>query len=98
LRVRAWNGNAPARVGTQPRLELTDGRALEGEIASATGETIALRPGAEGGAPLAFPFSDVESIVFSPESPVLQADMIELAFADATQLGGQLLGIKDGRG
>jgi peroxiredoxin len=97
LRIRAWDGKPPSRIGTQPRLELTDGRVVEGEIGSASGETVTVQSRGEQPAKLEFPVGEVEAIVFSPDSPAIRPASFDMAFADATTLSGDLMSIKEGR-
>jgi peroxiredoxin len=96
LRIRTWDGQPPARIGTQPRLELTDGRALEGQITTTNGQAVSLRAG-DHATLREFPLGEVEALVFSPDTPVAKTAPFDFEFADATMLSGELVGIENGR-
>jgi thiol-disulfide isomerase/thioredoxin len=97
LKVRVWDGSPPSRIDfKQPRVELADGRVLQGGI---TGGAVGFvegtwqQPGGES--PVAL--ERVDAIVFSDDLPELRPASLTLAYADGTFLSGRLRGLQGGR-
>ena len=97
LRVREWNGQPPAkRVAHEPRLEMTDGRAISGGVTAAAADWLTVRAtGAE--ADESYGLSDVEALVFSDEAAKVAPQPATLLYADGTLLRGKLAAIHDGQ-
>ena len=96
LRVREWDGQPPPKLaGHLPRVELADGRILEGEIVSERENGITVRTSAAG-PPSSFPLSEVDALIFSPDSPENKEREATLAFADATLICGRISSLKGG--
>ncbi len=96
LRVREWDGKAPPKVdATKPRVELTDGRIIEGKVMTGLATSITFKAhGSE--AVQSFPIASVDAVFFSPE-PTQAVEMpITMSFADGTILKGAIESIKDG--
>jgi hypothetical protein len=106
LRVRAWNGQPPSQADMrQPRVELTDGRSVTGQVGAGSGQSIALAAGVPDliemvtGIPPAgakFPLDDVDEIVFSGDPLKISQAQPALSYADATVLMGRIAAVKDG--
>jgi thiol-disulfide isomerase/thioredoxin len=97
LRVRHWNGQAPAKIaGGQPRVELADGRIVEGEIGASAAGSLTMK-GAGAAATTDHPLSEVEALVFSPDPPQRSEPEMTLTYADGTLLHGRLEAIRGGR-
>ena len=97
LRVRAWDGKAPARVDPkQARVDLDDGRTVGGTSVSGSQGMLSVQsPGSSTAA--TFPLGQIDAIVFSPDSPQTPAHATSLAFNDETLLYGHLAGLDKGR-
>lgn len=96
LRVREWNGAAPARIRPgEPRVELNDGTVVHGGVAAADDKTLRIK-----GAPperKAIRLEDVESVTLATEPEEAgKPPPNELAFADGSFVSGKLTGLKDG--
>jgi peroxiredoxin len=97
LRVRAWDGKAPAKSDPkQACVELDDGRRVAGTIVSAGGGLVSVLPAGQAGA-ASFPLASVDALIFSSDSPQVPAHAASLAFNDATLLYGHLAGLANGR-
>ena len=69
LKVRTWDGAPPSKVnGKGPRVELADGRVIEGEIVQATADTLDVREAGKD-APTSVPLGDVAAMIFSTDAP-----------------------------
>ena len=96
LRIRAWDGKPPAEVDeTRPRVELSDGRIIEG-VASSGSAAGSLHIGGNSNNGPDLPLKDVEAVVFSTEPPASGEHEASLSFADGTLVLGRIASIKDG--
>jgi thiol-disulfide isomerase/thioredoxin len=86
LRIRKWNGSPPPKIDvSQPRVELADGRILEGEVISGSGGSIQLTgSGAAEQSGTSFALTDIDALVFSPDPPEPVPAAATLSFADGT--------------
>jgi thiol-disulfide isomerase/thioredoxin len=109
LRVRKWNGAAPPVIdASQPRVELADGRIMQG-APSATGTDGALVLSGSAIAPLVtgtaprvtgtsggLGLKDVDAIVFSADTSGTGSSSETLTYADGTYLKGRILSVAQG--
>ena len=97
LRVRAWDGAPPSPADpARPGVWLADGRAVQGEIAGGSAESVRLWVG-EADAVADFPLDGVDAIVFAPGVPAAPPDPpMTLTWADGTFLTGRMVGLEDG--
>ena len=96
LRVRTWNGSPPPKIEIDhPRLELADGRVIQGEVIEGSNDALKVRaPG--NTADLAFRFAEIDAWILSPDQPRTAPAETTLSFADGTLLFGRVSSIKDG--
>ncbi|MES2571128.1 MAG: hypothetical protein V4710_13860, partial [Verrucomicrobiota bacterium] len=95
LRVRTWDGKPPGKVDlTQPRIELADGRVMEGRIGMASLETIRVE---SAGTELALSPGEVDAVIFSPDRPRGEEPQAALQYSDGTLLRGRIFSIAEGR-
>lgn len=96
LRVRTWNGMPPPKVDLkQARVELDDGRILEGNVTAASAESIQFRAiGRDSDESI--PLGDVDAVIFSTDAPQITDHEATLSYADGTLLAGKISSIKDG--
>jgi thiol-disulfide isomerase/thioredoxin len=96
LRVRTWDGKAPSKVDvTQPRVELADGRVIEGRVVKCSAGSIKLAARGSG-SETSLSLSKVDALIFSTE-PFLAADSpLTLSYADGTFLRGRIEAVKEG--
>jgi thiol-disulfide isomerase/thioredoxin len=96
LRLRRWDGNPPPRVDlTQPRVELADGRTIEGAATSLVTDTVELSHAGQAER-LSVALADIEGIVFQPDPPVNAEPGSVLKFSDGTILMGSVAEVRDG--
>ena len=96
LKVRAWDGAPPPKVnGKGPRVEMADGRVIEGEIVQATAEALDVREAGKD-APTSVPLANVAAMIFSTDAPKLREAEATLSYADGTLIAGRISSIKDG--
>ncbi len=96
--IREWDGNPPAKMDpTKARIELTNGRALDGDLTGIADDTVTLA-GNTAGAESAIALADVAQIVFSNDEPKSDPKLPLLTFADGTRLSGRIASIIDGTG
>jgi thiol-disulfide isomerase/thioredoxin len=95
LRVRAWDDQPPSKLaGNLPRVELADGRIIEGQIAGGKAGSITVRT--SGADPAAsHPLSGVDALIFSTDLPQTSARETTLTFTDGTLLRGRIVSIRD---
>jgi thiol-disulfide isomerase/thioredoxin len=97
LRIRAWNGRAPARHDpTRPRVEMADGTVLDGHVRDGTAVAITFATVGEGPTNVV-PFDQVAMIIFSTDEPKVTEQPSALSFADGTRITGRVVSVKDGR-
>jgi thiol-disulfide isomerase/thioredoxin len=97
LRIRAWDGQAPARYDlARPRVETVDGRFIEGNVREGTAESVTLTEAPEKPASVV-PLNQVAAIVFSTEEPEAAQQPNTLSFADGTRITGRTISVKAGR-
>ena len=96
LRVRAWNGMPPPKVDLkQARIELDDGRILEGNVSSGSADSLQFRAVGQE-TEQSIPWSDVDAVFFSPDPPQMTDHEATLSYADGTLLVGRISSLKDG--
>ena len=96
LRLRAWNGMPPPKVDVKrARVELDDGRILEGNVSGASADSIQFRAAGRD-SDESIPMSDVDAVIFSADPPQLTEHEATLSYADGTLLAGKIASIKDG--
>lgn len=97
LRVRRWDGNPPPKTDLeQPRVELANGRVLEGEIANISADTLSVRA-SEQRPEFTLPLADVDAVIFSTQGPQTTDTVARLSFVDGTLLHGSINGVHDGQ-
>jgi thiol-disulfide isomerase/thioredoxin len=97
LRVRAWDGQPPPKIsGKGPRVELADGRILEGQIGEGPGGSLTLRRSGQDAA-LPLSLKEVDAIVFDADVPKVPEGDMSLSFADGTLLAGRIESLTQGR-
>ncbi len=97
LRVRPWNGIAPPKLDpAKPRIELDDGRVVQGDVAALLSGTLQLSGTAADQQGQTYALSDVDAFVFSPDSLQTGTAQTTLSFADGTYLRGQVASISSG--
>jgi len=96
LRVREWNGAAPAKVKPgKARVELDDGSVERGEVLGADDKSVRVNTGHDGGKVV--DLQNVEAIILNAEPDKVETVAPnELAFADGSFISGKLVAIKDG--
>ena len=96
LRLRTWNGMPPPKIEIDhPRVELADGRVIQGEVIEGSGDALKIRA-REPASELSFPFAEVDALIFSVDQPRAIPTEMTLSFADGTLLFGRVISIKDG--
>ncbi len=96
IRVRTWDGSPPPKFDTsRPRLELEDGRIIEGEIAQGTPDSISLRAGDEP-EEQSLPLDSIDAVIFSADPIKPQQQRAPFSCNDGTLLMGRVAGVKDG--
>jgi thiol-disulfide isomerase/thioredoxin len=96
LRVRAWDGMPPPKTDVkQARVEMDDGRILEGTVNGGSADSIQFRAPEEDGEQ-SIPLNDVDALIFSADSPRTIEREATLSYADGTLLAGKVTSIKDG--
>lgn len=96
LRIRAWNGQAPAKYDlAKPRVETVDGRFLEGNVREGAADSITLTNAAEEPGSV-IPLDQVASIVFSTDEPAVAEQSSALSYADGTRLSGRTVSVIEG--
>jgi len=96
VRVRAWDGSAPPKFDAgRPRVELADGRILEGEVAQGAPDAISLHAGAEA-EEQNFPLDNIDAVIFSTDPVKPRQPKASLACNDGTLLMGHVAGVKEG--
>ncbi|MDB6171141.1 MAG: TlpA family protein disulfide reductase [Chthoniobacteraceae bacterium] len=95
LRIRIWDGKPPAKVNLkEPRIELADGRVLEGRVVDGTAESINLMAPDTAAS---FPLGEIEALIFSTDAPKVSGPVTTFSFSDATLLRGTIASFKEGR-
>ncbi|EDY15915.1 hypothetical protein CfE428DRAFT_6567 [Chthoniobacter flavus Ellin428] len=96
IRVRTWDGSAPPKFdASRPRLELADGRILEGEVTQGTPDGISLHAGAEA-EEQNLPLDNIDAVIFSADPIKASQPKASLSFNDGTLLMGHVAGVKNG--
>jgi thiol-disulfide isomerase/thioredoxin len=96
LRVRAWDGTPPPKVNVkQARVELDDGRILEGTVRTGSADSIQFL-GVGEDVEETIPLSDIDAMVFPPAEPQVIEREATLSYADGTLLVGKIASVKDG--
>ncbi len=98
LRVAAWDGVPPPTLDPrQARVELADGRTIQGEITDGSADALQVRLGGAD-AVASVGLAGVDAIVFStdaPQPPTVPG--MTMTWSDGTFLSGQIVGLSDGR-
>ena len=96
LRFRKWDGKAPSRIDSkQPRIELSDGSIVRGELIRASAGTLRVKLKADS-SEKDMPLSSVDALILSGDSVKSAAPEATLNYADGTFLTGKIGSIKDG--
>jgi peroxiredoxin len=96
LRVSKWDGKLPARSSaTHSRIELTDGRTISGEIASAHAGNVDVSAAGQS-APTSYPIANVDALFFSSDSPQESAHAMTLLYNDGTMIHGTIDSLANG--
>jgi hypothetical protein len=91
LRVRKWNDGPPSPLDeTKPRLEMADGRVLQGAVTETGSNGALLLSGS------AVPLKDVDAIVFSADASGAGSATEMLTWSDGTYLKGRILDAAQG--
>ena len=97
LCVRTWNGTALPKIDTnKPRVELADGRIIEGQVSTGGAESIKLRTSASE-PEATFAANEVDAVIFSADRPQRAAPEMTFSFADGTIVNGRLSSIREAR-
>lgn len=92
LRIRKWDGKSPPKVDlAHPRVVLTDGTAIAGELA--TNGSLAIRK--TDGAKTPLSLEELQEIVFATEPPKPGKTPMKLSFSDGTLLFGTVTAIEN---
>ncbi len=96
LTISAWDGGTPATIdGAQPRVELTDGRVLDGAVVGATPAGLRFRARGQD-AESTIPIESLASVIFSADHPATSASEAAFSFTDGTRLLGKIESVKAG--
>jgi thiol-disulfide isomerase/thioredoxin len=96
LKIRTWDGLPPPKVDpTQPMIELTDGRRMEGTLIRGSAEQMTYKSN-DAAPEVSVPLSDVESLILSRDLPRVTEHEATFSYADGGILMGSLLAIHDG--
>ena len=96
IRIRAWDGSPPPKFDpSRPRLELADGRIIEGEVSQGIPDSISFRTNSEA-EDQSLPLDSIDAVIFSAEPLKPRWQKASLTCNDGTLLAGRVAGIKDG--
>jgi peroxiredoxin len=96
LRVRAWNGDLPARVDPlQPRVEMADGRTLVGQVSSGKPGFIQVQAAGQAAA-TSVSIADVDALILSPDPAKKTDPVVTLQYNDGTTVQGSVASISKG--
>ena len=96
LRVREWNGTPPPKVNVkQARVDLDDGRVLEGNVSAGSADSIQFRAVGQA-SEQSIPLSEVDAVIFSADPSPMSEREATLSYADGALVIGKISSLKDG--
>ena len=97
FRMRAWDGKPPRKLDVkQPRVELADGRIIEGQVTKTSAESITLKTRGSD-SELSFPLATIDAVYFSTDPFPPGENPANLNYADGTILMGRIESVKEGK-